>query len=138
MNGGTLNYNVVGSGIHKFYCGTTGYMTINVEGVIINTAVKCGSNALTCGVLTSTSGTLGGNTIATTNLIPSLTGDATLVSPTFTGTLTCGALTCISGTLNCCAIAITATLTGYLQRATILTTAYANAGRYIELGADST
>ena len=32
----------------------------------------------TCGALTCTSGTLGGNTIATTNLIPSLTGYATL------------------------------------------------------------
>ena len=67
----------------------------------------CGSNALTCGALTCTTETLGGNTIAIANLIPNLTGYATLASPTFTGTLTCGALTCTSGTLGGSTIATT-------------------------------
>ena len=39
-----------------------------------NGDVSTNTHNFTCGALTCTTGTLGGNTIATTNLIPSLTG----------------------------------------------------------------
>ena len=87
MNGSTMNYNVITGATHKSYCSTAVCATISSTATTFNNAVTCGSNSFTCGTLTCTTGTLGGNTIATTNLIPSLTGYATLASPIFTGTV---------------------------------------------------
>ena len=65
MNAYTLNYNVVGAGTHKFYCGTAVAASISSTTTTFNNAVTCGSNALTCGALTCTTGTLGGSAIVT-------------------------------------------------------------------------
>ena len=104
-----------GAGTHKLYCGTTVYGSISNSTTTFNTAVTCGSNALTCGALTCTTGTLGGNTIATTNLIPSLTGYVT--SASLTGTLSNYATLNLLGTYatlaNLGSYATLANLTGY-------------------------
>ena len=81
MNGSTLNYNVTPGATHKFYCSTAVCATISSTATTFNNAGTCGSNCFTC-----TTGTLGGNTIATTNLIPSLTGylkQATSLTPVY-------------------------------------------------------
>ena len=72
---------------------------VSVPGLTSTCNLACGTNSVTCGTLTCTTGTLGGNTIATTNQIPSLTGYATLASPTFTGTVSIPGATC-SAVLN--------------------------------------
>ena len=84
MNGSTLNYNVTSIATDKFYCSST--VCASNSATTFNNAVTCGSNTLTCGTLTCTTGALGGNTIATTNQIPSLTGylkQATSLAPVY-------------------------------------------------------
>ena len=69
MNSSTLNYNVGSGRYHKFYCGSTVYLTLTNTTSTFNNNVTCGTNTLTCGTLTCTTGTLGGQTIATVNQI---------------------------------------------------------------------
>ena len=88
INSSTLNYNVGSGRYHKFYCGSTVYLTLTNTTSTFNNNVTCGNNTLTCGTLTCTTGTLGGQTIATVNQIPSLSGYATLASPALTGSPT--------------------------------------------------
>ena len=81
----------MGSGrYHKFYCGSTVYLSLTNTASTFSNNVTCGSNSLTCGSLICTSGTLGGQTIATVNQIPSLSGYAPLASPALTGSPTVG------------------------------------------------
>ena len=49
MNGGSINYNNVATGTHKFYCGTAVAATISSAATTFNNAVTCGSNAFSCG-----------------------------------------------------------------------------------------
>ena len=114
MNSSTLNYNVGSGRYHKFYCGSTVYLSLTNTASTFSNNVTCGSNSLTCGSLICTSGTLGGQTIATVNQIPSLSGYAPLASPALTGSPTVGG-------------------NPILGRTTTLDPAYYGAGRRIEL-----
>ena len=58
--------------------------TVTVPGLTSTGKLACGTNTVTCGALTCTTATLRSNTIATTNLIPSLTDylkQATTLTP---------------------------------------------------------
>ena len=90
------------------------YLTLTNTGMTFNNNVMCGTNSLTCGILTCTTGTLGGKTLATTDLIPSLTGYAPLASAAFMESPT------VNGN-------------NILGRNTTLSPAYYGAGRRIEL-----
>ena len=48
MNSYTVNYNVVGAGTHKFYCGSTVYASISSTATTFNNSVNCGSNTVSC------------------------------------------------------------------------------------------
>ena len=73
--------------------------TVSVPGLPSTHNLGCGTNSVTCGTLTCNTGTFGGNTIATTNQIPSLTGylkQATGLSPAYYNTGRCITLGCDS------------------------------------------
>ena len=54
MNSSTLNYNVGSGRYHKFYCGSTVYLTLTNTRTTFNNNVTCGANTLTCGTMTCT------------------------------------------------------------------------------------
>ena len=47
MNSSTLNYNVGSGRYHKFYCGSTVYLTLTNTTSTFNNNVTCGTNTLT-------------------------------------------------------------------------------------------